>query len=262
MADRLQKLLAQHGIASRRKAEEWILAGRVTVNGVPAHLGQKVDLAHDHVAVDQRPLEPQKRPETYHLLLNKPLGVVSTCADPEGRPTVIDALPPPLQALGLHPVGRLDTYSTGALILTNDGDFTYRLTHPKHDIAKHYQVRVAGRVGPSTLAAWRQGMPLDGRRTRPAQVEVIGTPTPTSTDLAITLWEGRNRQIRRVAEVLGHRVLRLDRVAIGPVQLGSLKRGAYRPLSSVELQALLTESEVSPTAPRSSLGSCTPSSPF
>lgn len=250
MAERLQKLLAQHGLASRRKAEEWILAGRVTVNGVRAHLGQKVDLAQDRVVVDQQPLEPQQRPQTHYLLLNKPLGVVSTCADPEGRPTVIDLLSPELRPLGLHPVGRLDTYSTGALIVTNDGDFTYRLTHPKHDIAKHYQVRVAGQVSPETLATWRRGIPLDGRTTRPAQVEILGTPTPHHTDLGITLWEGRNRQIRRVADALGHRVLRLHRLSVGPVRLDKLKGGAYRSLSKAEIRALLAESEVQPTSPR------------
>lgn len=262
MAERLQKLLAQHGLASRRKAEAWILAGRVTVNGVPAHLGQKVDLAHDQVAVDQRPLEPQQRPQSCYLLLNKPLGMVSTCADPDGRPTVLDALPSHLQTLGLHPVGRLDTYSTGALILTNDGDFTYRLTHPKHDIAKVYRVRLEGRVSSATLETWRRGLELDGRMTRPAGVLVMGTPTAQSTELEITLWEGRNRQIRRVAEVLGHRVLHLHRLAVGPVRLGKLKRGAYRSLSSVEIRALLAESEVQPTVPRPSLRSLVGTSPF
>ena len=247
MAERLQKLLARHGLASRRKAEEWIMAGRVTVNGVPAQLGQRVDLTQDKVAVDQRPLVPQEQPQHHYLLLNKPLGVVSTCADPEGRPTVIDALPPDLQALGLHPVGRLDTYSSGALILTNDGDLTYYLTHPKHNIAKRYQVRVEGRVSAKTLATWRQGVVLEGRPTRPAQVTMIGPGSFGHTDLEITLWEGRNRQIRRVAELLGHRVIRLHRLAVGPVDLGALQGGEYRSLSSVEIRALLAESAFPPT---------------
>lgn len=262
MAERLQKLLAQHGLASRRRAEEWILAGRVTVNGVPAHLGQKVDLAQDQVAVDQRPLEPQQRPQPCYLLLHKPLGMVSTCADPEGRPTVMDALPPNLQALGLHPVGRLDTYSTGALLLTNDGDFTYRLTHPKHDMTKAYRVRLEGRVSPQTLETWRRGLDLEGRMTRPAEVSVVGTPTAQSTELTIILREGRNRQIRRVAETLGHRVLRLHRLAVGSVRLGKLKGGAYRSLSSDEIKALLAETEVQPTVPRPSSRSLVGTSPF
>ncbi|WP_198804980.1 pseudouridine synthase [Leptolyngbya sp. BL0902] len=262
MAERLQKLLAQHGLASRRKAEEWIIAGRVTVNGVPAHLGQKVDPDHDQVAVDQRLLTLQQRPQPYYLLLHKPLGMVSTCADPQGRPTVLDALPPELWCLGLHPVGRLDTYSSGALILTNDGDFTYRLTHPKHGLAKHYRVRVAGRVSPDTLATWQQGIELDGRLTCPAQVKIVGVPGSRHTDLAITLWEGRNRQIRRVAEVLGHRVLRLHRLAIGSVRLGNLQGGAYRSLSTGEIKALLAESDVSPTLPRPSPQVLAGTSPF
>lgn len=262
MAERLQKLLARHGLASRRKAEAWIVAGRVTVNGETAQLGQKVDLTQDEVAVDHRPLVPQARPQHHYLLINKPLGVVSTCADPEGRPTVIDALPPRLKTLGLHPVGRLDTYSSGALILTNDGDLTYRLTHPKHNMAKRYQVRVGGQVQPETLLHWRQGVMLDGSPTRPAQVTIIGGGTPSHTDLEITLWEGRNRQIRRVAEQLGHRVLRLHRLAVGSIKLGALKRGEYRSLSSDEIKALLAESAFPPTPPRPSSQALVGTSPF
>ncbi|MEB3289943.1 MAG: pseudouridine synthase [Leptolyngbya sp.] len=252
MAERLQKLLAQHGLASRRKAEAWIIAGRVKVNGVLAHLGQKVDPDQDHVTVDDRPLRPQKRPQPCYLLLHKPPGVVSTCADPQGRPTVLDTLPPDLRPLGLHPVGRLDTYSSGAILLTNDGDFTYRLTHPKHGLAKHYRVRVTGQVSEETLTLWRQGVGLDGRMTRPALVEPVGPVHPAHTDLAITLWEGRNRQIRRIAEGFGHRVLSLHRLAVGSVKLGKLKRGAYRSLSAVEIEALLAEATVEPTPPRPS----------
>jgi pseudouridine synthase len=262
MAERLHKLLAQHGLASRRRAEAWIVAGRVQVNGVPAHLGQKVDLDRDRVTVDDRPLMPQQRPQLCYLLLHKPLGMVSTCADPEGRPTVLDALPPDRRALGLHPVGRLDTYSSGALILTNDGDFTYRLTHPKHDLAKHYRVRVAGQVARETLSRWQEGVCLEGRLTRPAVVERLGSSSPDHTDLAITLWEGRNRQIRRVAEALGHRVLRLHRLAVGSVRLGKLKRGAYRSLSDAEIRALLAESEVDPIPPRLSAQVLDGTSPF
>lgn len=244
VAERLQKVLAQHGLASRRKAEQWIQDGRVSVNGALAHLGQKVDLACDRIAVDGRELDAQ--PRNYYFLLNKPAGTVSTCADPEGRPTVLNTLAEALQEVGIHPVGRLDTYSTGALLLTNDGDFTYRLTHPKHDIDKVYHVCLEGQVSPATLTAWRQGVWLEGRQTRPAQVTILATPTPASTQLEVTLREGRNRQIRRVAELLGHRVLNLHRVAIGSVHLGNLPSGAYRPLSSAEIRALLAESDVQP----------------
>lgn len=243
VAERLQKVLAQHGLASRRKAEQWIQDGRVRVNGVPAQLGQKVDLACDRIAVDGQELAPP--PQHHYLLLHKPAGMVSTCADPEGRPTVLDPLPQTLQESGIHPVGRLDTYSTGALLLTNDGDLTYRLTHPKHDVAKVYHVCLEGPVAANTLDTWRRGVWLGDRHTRPAQVTVLNTSAHTL--LAVTLWEGRNRQIRRVAELLGHRVLNLHRVAIGPIQLGNLPRGAYRSLSSAEIKALLAESDVQPT---------------
>jgi pseudouridine synthase len=247
MPERLQKILAQYGLASRRKAEQWIQEGRVTVNGAPAYLGQKVDPALDKIVVEDRLLQPQQRPCYHYLLLHKPLGMVSTCSDPEGRPTVLDALSADLQNLGIHPVGRLDTYSTGALLLTNDGDFTYHLTHPKHDVSKTYQVQLEGSVSPQTLRDWRQGINLNGQLTRPAQVQIIGQPTQTSTWLEITLWEGRNRQIRRVAEVVGHRVLHLHRIAVGSLTLGNLKGGTYRTLSSAESRALLAESDVQPT---------------
>lgn len=260
VAERLQKVLAQHGLASRRKAEQWIQDGRVSVNGAPAQLGQKVDLTCDRIAVDGRDLAPQ--PQNYYFLLNKPAGAVSTCSDPEGRPTVLNTLPEALQAVGIHPVGRLDTYSTGALLLTNDGDLTYRLTHPKHDIAKVYHVCLEGRVSAETLASWRQGVWLAGRQTRPAEVTILATATPGSTRLKVTLREGRNRQIRRVAELLGHRVLSLHRIAIGSVHLGNLASGAYRPLSPAEIRALLAESDVQPAVSPPSTQPFVGTSPF
>jgi pseudouridine synthase len=237
--DRLQKLIAQHGIASRREAEDWIKQGRVTVNGQPAYLGQRADLRHDQVAIDDHPLQPEHRPASHYLLLHKPLGMVSTCHDPEGRPTILEALPDHLQDLGLHPVGRLDAYSTGALLITNDGDFTYRLTHPKHDIAKVYQVRLEGSLSPQALAAWQHGVELNGRLTRPAQVKRVGQPDAYTSVLEITLWEGRNRQIRRMAAAFGYRVISLHRLAVGAVWLGNLKCGDYRPLTKAEIGALL-----------------------
>lgn len=243
MTERLQKILSHYGVASRRKAEQLIEAGRVTVNGAVAHVGQKADLACDRVAIDGQLLQTTQAPDYHYLLLHKPLGMVSTCADPEGRPTVLDALPQSFHHLGMHPVGRLDAYSTGALLLTNDGEFTYRLTHPKHDVAKTYHVRVEGQVSEQTLARWRQGIDLDGYQTRPAQVRRLGATSDRSTALEVVLWEGRNRQIRRVADILGHRVLSLHRTAIGPICVGILKRGAYRSLSSSEIKALLAESE-------------------
>jgi 23S rRNA pseudouridine2605 synthase len=241
MSVRLQKVLSQWGIGSRRLAESLIREGRVTVNGEPAHLGQKADPACDRIAVDGQVIHPQQRPDHHYLLLHKPLGMVSTCADPEGRPTVLDALPTEFHGAGLHPVGRLDMYSTGALLLTNDGELTYRLTHPKHDITKTYRVCLAGKPTAQTLKAWRQGMPLDHHTTRPAEVQVLRQDRQGNTVLQVILQEGRNRQIRRMADACGHRVISLHRIAVGPVALGQLQRGAYRPLSSAEIRALLAE---------------------
>jgi len=242
MAERLQKVLSQWGITSRRQAEAMIQQGRITVNGKVAKLGQKADPAVDQIAVDDTLVGPDQRPDLYYLLLHKPLGMVSTCNDPEGRPTVLDAIAPDLRQVGIHPVGRLDAYSTGALILTNDGDFTYRLTHPKHNVSKTYQVWVDGIPDPSALQAWRQGLDLAGQITRPAQVKILKQSSGPKTLLKVMLWEGRNRQIRRVVQALGHRVLSLHRTAIGSVNLGQLLPGECRILSSQEVVALLTES--------------------
>ncbi|HSM82509.1 MAG TPA: pseudouridine synthase [Nodosilinea sp.] len=252
MAERLQKILSQYGVASRRQAEQMIEAGQVRVNGAVAHLGQQADPMCDRIEVNQQPLQPSQRPQLHYLLLHKPLGMVCTCADPEGRPTVLSAIPAELHTQGIHPVGRLDAYSTGALLLTNDGDFTFRLTHPRHDVPKTYRVQLEGAISPGALAAWRQGIHLDGQLTRPAQVHVI-TATATSTQLEVVLREGRNRQIRRVAQALGHRVLNLHRVAVGSVGLANLKPGGCRALSSGEIEALLAEASVqsAPTAKRS-----------
>ena len=242
MAERLQKVLSQWGIASRRRAEELIQQGRVRVNGQIAELGLKADPSLDQIVVDGQLIHPQHRPALSYWLLNKPLGMVSTCEDPQNRPTVLDALPGDLRQGGMHPVGRLDTYSTGALLLTNDGDFTYRLTHPKHDISKTYRVWVEGAPETDTLHTWRRGLRLDGQMTRPATVTVLNQEVPRKTLLELVLWEGRNRQIRRVAEALGHRVLSLHRIAIGPIQLDTLALGKCRSLSMAEIEALLAES--------------------
>jgi pseudouridine synthase len=238
MADRLQKVLAQRGIASRRQAEEIIRSGRVMVNGCTAQIGDTVDASLDTIAIDGRPL-PAPLSHQY-LLLNKPCGVVSTCADPQGRTTVLDLLPAAWRA-GLHPVGRLDTNSTGALLLTNDGELTFRLTHPRHEIPKTYMVLVAGHPEPATLAAWRSGIELEGRFTLPAQVKRLSQDRQ-NTRLQIILREGRNRQIRKVADLLGHPVLTLERTAIGSVALHlpsqPLARGDYRQLTDLETEWL------------------------
>ncbi len=238
MAERLQKILSQWGVASRRHAEQMIREGRVRLNGAIVQLGETADPATDLIEVDGHLLQLQNRPASAYLLLHKPAGVVSTCQDPQARQTVLDLLPDDLQGMGLHPVGRLDTASTGALLLTNDGAVTACLTHPRHSVSKTYRVWVEGRPAKAVLQDWRQGVVLDNRLTRPAEVRVLNADRPTTTLLEIVLREGRNRQIRRVAEQLGHPVIKLHRVAIGPIQLGSLERGRYRKLNSAEIEFL------------------------
>lgn len=242
MKERLQKILSQAGIASRRQAEQMIEAGRVRLNGDVVTRGQKADPDLDLIEVDGLVVQASQRPQLIYLLLHKPAGVLSTCADPWRRPTVIELLSDFYQAQGLHPVGRLDFKSTGALLLTNDGDLTYRLTHPRHHIPKTYQVWVAGHPSASSLQAWRQGVMLGEQPTLPAQVQVLEQcwGAVPQTCLEIILKEGRNRQIRRVAKQLGHPVLALHRTAIGSIQLKpvnapELPPGRYRPLNLREL---------------------------
>ena len=243
MEERLQKILSQWGIASRREAEAMILAGRVRCNGTMVGLGQKADPEADSIEVDGKLVQPAHRPTLVYLLLNKPVGVVSTCDDPQGRATVLDLLPPQLRAgQGLHPVGRLDIDSTGALLITNDGELTFGLTHPRHSIPKTYHVWLQGHPPESVLQQWRQGVVLDGRKTRPAQVRVI-LRDATQTSLEIILKEGRNRQIRRIAQQLGYPAIYLHRTAIGSIQLqppgeAALPKGRYRPLKDFELRFL------------------------
>ena len=239
MAERLQKVLSQWGVASRRHAEGLIQSGRVWVNGEVAHLGQKADPTRDRIELDGRLLSSQNRPDHYYFLLNKPKRVVSSCRDPRDRKTVLEFLPQSLhQGAGIHPVGRLDFNSTGALLLTNDGDLTCRLTHPRNHIPKTYQVIVAGKPSSAVIDLWQKGVVLAGRRTLPASVTIVSTGPTESTELEVVLWEGRNRQIRRVAEQLGHPVKKLHRVAIGPIQLGNLAIGQLRSLNPTEMDAL------------------------
>jgi 23S rRNA pseudouridine2605 synthase len=239
--ERLQKVLSQLGIASRRHAEQLIAAGRVTVNEQVAHLGQKVDPNCDRIAVNGVVVNSTQRPDPLYFLVNKPIGVISTCDDPHAKRTVLELLPAPLrQGQGMHPVGRLDANSTGALLLTNDGNLTFVLTHPRHHIPKTYQVWVKGYPTETTLDHWRQGVLLNDRLTRSADVKVIQRHRQQKTLLEVVLREGRNRQIRRVAEQLGHPVLHLHRTAIGAIQLHpagepELPIGHYRPLSNFEI---------------------------
>jgi pseudouridine synthase len=217
------------------------------VNGVVATLGQTAEPTTDRIEVDGKIITIQNRPEPVYLLLNKPVGIVSTCFDPQGRSTVLELLPVQLRECeGIHPVGRLDIDSSGALLLTNDGELTFGLTHPSHSISKTYLVWVRGNTSDAVLDAWREGINLDGQYTLPALVTAL-KHLNNRTLLKIVLREGRNRQIRRVAEQLGHPVLDLHRTSIGEISLveesigdhlPALKVGCYRHLRLGELQSL------------------------
>ncbi|MEL6579856.1 MAG: pseudouridine synthase [Cyanobacteria bacterium J06621_12] len=243
MAERIQKILSQWGIASRRKAEKMIVAGRVNLNGKTATLGDRVDLAQDTLLVDGKRVQQAHRPQLLYVLLHKPVGVVSTCDDPQNRPTVIDLFPPDLrQGTGIHPVGRLDFASSGALILTNNGEFTLGLTHPRYHLPKTYTVTLDKSPTARDLTFWRTGVILDGKKTLPAQIELVKSDK-TGKNIKIILTEGRNRQIRRVAQQLGYRVEKLHRVAIGKLTLNiphgqKLSPGQYRHLTITEINFL------------------------
>jgi 23S rRNA pseudouridine2605 synthase len=230
--ERLQKVLARAGVSSRRKAEALILEGRVSVNGaVVRELGAKVDADRDRVVLDGRPVaaEPAE-----HWLLHKPLGVITTVADPWGRPTARDLVP---TAARVYPVGRLDADSSGLLLFTNDGALAQRLMHPRFRHEKAYRVLVAGRPAAADLRRLRRGVSLDDRLTAPAAVRVLDSG-PDGTWLELVLTEGRNRQVRRMLDAVGHPVLALVRERIGPFRLGDLAPGASRRLTSAEAAAL------------------------
>ncbi|MFM7456654.1 MAG: pseudouridine synthase [Vulcanococcus sp.] len=232
---RLQKLIAAAGICSRRHAETLLQEGRVQVNGRTAQLGDRANPEADDIRLDGQPLRPPAAPLL--LLLNKPAGVVSSCHDPEGRPTVLDLLPPDLaRGQGLHPVGRLDAASRGAVLLSNDGALTLRLTHPRFAHRKRYRVWVQGEPSADSLARWRAGVPLDGSPSLPVALQVLAHQRG-NTELELELREGRNRQIRRTAELLGHPVLDLQRTAIGAIGLGALPEGRWRRLDPQEWAA-------------------------
>jgi pseudouridine synthase len=233
-SERLQKLLAQAGYGSRRACEEIIAAGRVTVNGKVASLGDKADLEADHVAVDGRRLKIESN--HVYIMLNKPRNVVTTNEDEFGRKTVRDLVDYDGQ---VYPVGRLDFDSEGLVLLTNDGDLANVLTHPRYQHDKEYLVFVKGQPDDKTLASWRRGvvLPEDGYRTAPARVNIVKRESG-GTLLRVVMHEGRKRQIREVARLLGHPVQYLLRVRIGPIDMGDLKPGKWRFLRPQEIQAL------------------------
>jgi 23S rRNA pseudouridine2605 synthase len=226
--DRLQKVLARAGLASRRVCEDLIAEGRVRVNGEVADLGRRVDPAADVIEVDGA-LVPVA-PGLVHYLLNKPAGVVTTAADTHGRPTVVDLVPSDPR---VFPVGRLDADTEGLLVLTNDGELTHRLTHPSFGVEKEYLASVEGDPSPAVLRRLREGVDLEDGRTAPAKAVRVSAGL-----IRLTIHEGRNRQVRRMCEAVGHPVVRLVRSRIGAVADRKLKPGEWRELAPDEVRAL------------------------
>ncbi|MCP4417326.1 MAG: rRNA pseudouridine synthase [Chloroflexi bacterium] len=235
MKERIQKLMAHAGIGSRRECEKLIANGRVLLNGRPAKLGAKADPSVDEIVVNGRLIKPQEAKKVY-IALNKPKGIISSLDDDleAGRTTVRDLIPLPGH---LYPVGRLDKQSTGLILMTNDGDLAHKLTHPRYGHEKTYRVVVDGRIDAKTVERWQNGIYLDGRKTAPAQITVVQQDVSFSR-LTIVMREGRKRQIRRVANMLGHSVKQLVREKIGSLSLDNLKLGEWRHLSDKEVAAL------------------------
>jgi len=230
---RLQKYMAQCGIASRRHSEELILAGRVKVNGeTVTQMGFQVS-EQDRVEVDGKLIKKEEK--LIYIMLNKPSGYVSTVSDPEGRKTVLDLIDGVNERI--YPVGRLDYDTTGLLILTNDGNFAFENTHPGHEVKKTYIAEVSGIPSDKAVEALRKGIMLDGKKTAPARVEIVDVKSESSV-LKIVIHEGRNRQVRRMCETVGHPVLKLKRTAIGKLTLGDLKPGEWRYLSFKEVNLI------------------------
>jgi len=235
MLVRLPKILSAAGVASRRASEALITGGRVTVNGATVReLGSRADPDRDDIRVDGRRL---RTPPRRYLLLNKPRGYITTRSDPEGRPTVLDLVPGIREYL--YPVGRLDYDSEGLLILTNDGDLAAQLMHPRHEVEREYEVTVRGTPDREAVQRLRQGVAVEGRRTAPATVRLAGPPPrEDQARITVVLREGRSRQIRRMCDAVGHPVVRLRRVRIGPVRDPRLKPGMVRDLTPREVNAL------------------------
>jgi 23S rRNA pseudouridine2605 synthase len=232
---RLNKILAQAGLTSRRGADHVVLEGRVAVNGVVTREpGTLADPAADRITVDGRPLPSPE--STQYLLLNKPAGVVTTVRDPQGRPVVTDLLPADVRAR-VYPVGRLDADVEGVLLLTNDGPLTHRLLHPRYALPRLYEAEVAGRVTEADVPRWRRGVTLDDGPAVPLEVVLVHSAGASST-VHLAFAEGRKHEVKRYCDALGHRVRRLRRIAFGPLRLGALPLGACRPLTPREVTAL------------------------
>ena len=247
--ERLQKILSQAGVASRRAAEKLIAEGRVSVNGATVReMGTKADPSSDDIRVDGRRIKAAQT--LRYILLNKPAGYVTTRSDPQRRPTVIDLLQGVREYV--YPVGRLDYDTEGLLLLTNDGDLAAKLTHPRHGVERTYEVRVAGVPDPDAIDRLRTGIPLDGRRTQPADVDLLSRRSRGTEErdalLRITIREGRNRQVRRMLEAVGHPVKALARTRIGSLTDRHLKPGMWRELRAEEVRALKKSAATPPAA--------------
>ncbi len=236
MEQRLQKIIAEMGLASRRKSEEMIIEGRVTVNGRVVSIGTKADPVKDHIKVDGKLITSIEK--KVYILFNKPRGVVTSLSDPQGRPTVKDYLRGIKQRV--YPVGRLDYDSEGLLLLTNDGAFTHSILHPSKKVPKTYQVKIKGIMLPAAMEKVRNGIILDGVRTAPAKIKTV-RKTEHNSWIEMTIYEGKKRQIRRMFQRLGHSVIRLIRIKINGIALGSLPAGSYRHLLPEEKKKLLEE---------------------
>ena len=235
LRERLQKFLAEAGVASRRAGEQIILAGRVAVNGrMVKELGVKVDPLHDQVTVDNQPLRARRK---IYLALNKPRGLVCSRKDDLGRPTVYELLPP--EWGHLHSVGRLDFNSEGLLFLTNDGEFSLHLTHPRYGVRKKYLATVEGRVEPEMLRRFTQGISYQGERFQAERARLVSSSQSQSV-VELTLAEGKYREVRRLFESQGRSVKRLQRTQVGKIKLGELRPGKWRTLTAPEIKSLLS----------------------
>jgi 23S rRNA pseudouridine2605 synthase len=250
MQQRLQKLIAAAGIASRRHAEELITSGKVTINGKAAtELGTKADPAKDHIKVNGKLINPLlSAQQKVYVLLNKPRGYLSSVSDPEGRPLVTELLPPSLGRI--YPVGRLDFNTEGLLLLTNDGEFTNFITAARNRVEKVYEAKVKGVPPEGAIERLRRGVVLDdGTRTAPAKIKLLDE-TSTNSWFEISLHQGRNQQIRRMFDLIGYSVLKLRRVRIGFLVDEKLKTGYWRLLSETEVKRLIKKRNDRPTKPR------------
>ncbi|HEX4566144.1 MAG TPA: pseudouridine synthase [Vicinamibacterales bacterium] len=238
MSERLQKILSQAGVASRRLSEELIVQGRVQVNGrTVTELGTKADPEADEIKVDGRRIHAQKRKR--YVLLNKPRGYITSRSDPEQRPTVLDLLRGVKEYV--YPVGRLDYDSEGLLILTNDGELAARLTHPRHEVDKVYHARVRGIPDDHAIERLQKGVTIDGRRTAAAKARFVDPPhkrTGAQTTIELAIHEGRQRQVRKMFDAIGHPVVRLKRVRIGPIEDPEIPLGHWRELTPQEVEKL------------------------